>query len=374
MKKRTKIVLLFIGCTSFLMVFSCVDEITFDAPKVGGQLIIEGTITNGRHPHTITVNHTSGKGGIPIPINDAKVWIEDDLGNREQLVNSFFEPDPDPVIGHPAFESFRIEGNYTLLGNIIKGEMGRSYTIEMVLPDGTTYHSKPDTMPTVLASNVARFEIGTETELSADGVISEIGVAQVFLDSDLPSNPFFIKWDVEHTYAFRQTPIPVGGNSVERFCYITDPVTAQGFTLINNDSGLSIRNKLVGSKALNNDFFFISAFNVIQSSISDKAFKYWEQVQEITQNVGTIFDVPGAIPVGNIYNINDEQEIVFGNFQAVARDTSHVILSRVDLPFLTEWDCPITPFNGDRNKLSTICDDCRRVLYSRLKKPTYWPN
>ncbi len=362
MNKR---VIILISITLFTLVAllftSCVDEITFDAQNVGRQLIVNGEITNGNRLHTVTISRTSDKGGIPIQVTGASVWIEDDIGNREQLIENYIED-----LGS-IFSPNTISG-YTLVGDIVQGTMGHSYVLEITLEDGTTYRSKPDTMPTVLANDTTHFEIGTEQELSSGGIIQDITRAQVFLDSQLPSEPIYLKWDFEHVFV-RITP----GGLRDIICFVSTAPNPQGFVLFDGSQGvaLNLENQQVGSRKINNDFFYISSLNVVQSSFSRVTFEYWERIKQVTANVGTIFDTPGATPIGNIFNVNNSQEHVLGHFSAVARDTSNIIVSRGDFPLDVVFN-PCSFINFERNMES--CANCLSIPNSTEKKPTYWPN
>lgn len=382
-KRRKRIRLKTIGRILSLALISffhgCVDEIVFDVPKEGGQLIISGTITNGNLRHTVTIARTSSKGGIPVPVTGASVWIEDDQGNREQLIESYVDPHNPHPVQDPQLLPDSVPGEYSLLGNIVRGEMTRSYELEIVLEDGTTYRSQPDTLPSVLANDTPSFEIGTETVLSSDGVVSEIRKAQLFLDSELPAKPIYIKWNAEHVYIFRSSrsifinELPI---QVEQFCFVTDHLNTQGFVLFDGRAGVAINldDQLIGSKTISDDFFYISYLNAIQSSMSKDAFIYWEQVKDVAQNVGTIFDVPGATPVGNVFNVNNPDEEVLGRFSAIARDTAHIALSSADFSrddFLISDPC-INFFDPSLELNQQPCIKCLVLDNSRLRRPDYW--
>lgn len=351
--------------TVALLFYSCVNEIVFDTPEEGGHLIIDGTITNGDRPHTITVARTSPSGGIIIPVTSAEAWIEDNEGNREQLVENYI-PETDsnsptarvPIIG------------YTLVGNIVKGTPGNSYTLEVLLEDGRSYKSMPETMPTVQAIDSIRFNVGTEQELSPDGVIQELIKAQVFLGSTIPEGPVYLKWDLEHLYARVVHRLPLE----PQFCYVNDYFNAQEFVLFDGTDtpSLQMEELLLGSKTINNDFFYLSFMNVVQSSMSKTSFAYWNQVQQVVANVGTIFDVPGATPVGNISDTENPDEEVLGFFGAELRDTVNILLSRQDFnPRLVTDPCALGA-NFNRNRAQ--CTDCQTLPNSTEIKPAYWPN
>lgn len=355
--KPKKISSLLLALLTILLFDSCVDEIVFDVPKEGGQLIVSGEITNGNRPHTITIARTSPSGGIPIPVTGAGVWIEDDQGNREQLVENYVRELGATLPTETIF-------GYTLVGNFVKGKVGSTYVLDVILQDGTTYQSEPDTMPSVLANDEVRFQVNIEEELTSGGVILDVNRVQVFLDSQLPNEPIYLKWDLEHvTTRFAQFP------QRQITCYYSDYQNSQDFVLFdggNLDMGLRLQNQKVGSKTINNDFYLINSLNVVQSSLSSSAFEYWEKVKEVTQNVGTIFDVPGGSPIGNIKNVNDATERVLGYFGAIARDTSNIVLSRLDFP-----DNPL------RNPCQTFpneCNECYELNNGTIKKPSYWPN
>ena len=342
-------ILFYIG--AILLLNACIDEIGFDTAQTGGQLVVNGKITNSPGPHTIQLTLVSESGPTPSAVTDADIWISDDNGSRERLIE----------IGG---------GIYQLEENRLVGEKGNTYTLEINV-DGTTYRSRPELMPTVaMAKDSTYFELNKEILVTPDDVTIERERAEVYLDSEFPSAPVYLKWEAQHVYVRfsgdPDFPPPICDNCTI-ICYVTVPVSPQDFVLFDGMGPFKINRQLVGSKRPNSDFFYISSLNVIQSSMNMETYTYWNRVYQTVNTVGTIFDVPVATVPGNIYNVNNPDESVLGYFEAVAQDTTRIILSKADFTFGTVND----PCSDLRNK---GCENCLILPQSTKKRPSYLPN
>ncbi|MGB3849045.1 MAG: DUF4249 domain-containing protein [Tunicatimonas sp.] len=351
---------LFIGLS--LLTNACVEPISFDTDPLGGQLIVTGGITNAVGTYGVVLKETDENRAFPVPVSGAAVTLRNDQGQRELLR----EQD---------------DGRYRTAGEI-QGQPGDTYEIEIVLADGVTYRSRPETMPIAIGKDSAYYEIGKQEKVSDSGVLFEERVLEVYANTQLPESvsPLYLKWDVEAVYSV--TTIirwPLGDRVI--FCYFYDEINAQEVQLFNSrefTEGNTLREQLLGARKIDYSFLERHYFNVIQSSLTIEAYEYWSQVNEVSNRTGSIFDTPPGLVQGNIYNVDDAEEQVLGYFEAALTDTTRFFLNRQDIPFIISATCPCTsfrtqpsfpPYTVDSVCPCTKCDELSGV---RLDPPSYF--
>ena len=98
---------------------------------------------------------------------------------------------------------------------------------------------------------------------------------------------------------------------------------------------------------------------VKQLSLTKEAYKYWSSIEEQISSTGSIFEPAPAVIIGNIENVNDPEDIVFGYFGASAISTKSVFIPADEAPY-PPGDTLVWP------------DDCRMLSNSTAKKPSFW--
>jgi hypothetical protein len=125
----------------------------------------------------------------------------------------------------------------------------------------------------------------------------------------------FYRWDYTETWEFR---IPY--YMANRICWIT-----------NNSNNITIKNTsvLAQDRITRLPLHFISnetdrlsvrySILVNQYSINEDEYTYWEKLQNISEEVGSLYDItPSTIP-GNIFCVEDPGEYVLGYFSVSAK-------------------------------------------------------
>jgi len=360
---RSKAVL-FLALT--LGIIACQDVIEFEVNRSGSQLVVDGTIVPGQSPQFLNLGFTSVKEQIPIPINGAKVTLFDGNGNSEAYEPALAEVDPNlpPNPDRPV-----IDGKYQFNANIITPEAGGTYHIEIVLPGGETYRSSSETIPDITIQDSLYTEFIEVEQLNDEGTSVTRRAVRVFTNSQLPDhfNPFFVKWKLEEVYRFTETRIPCLG-CLPLSCYVTDFSDPQSFLLLDGteNSSRAIHNQVVGTSVINNTYSDVHFFNLIASGITKEAFDYWSKVDQVVNNQGTIFDVPPAKIRGNIRNIENPEELVFGYFSAASSDTARTSVRPDQLPVFVPDPCRNTRFPPAQ------CNNCLRFRESTYQAPSYF--
>lgn len=345
---------LFTGLVTFFLglfiMSGCIDEITFDSEMTSGQLVISGGVYDHPGPYSLELALTNAATALPMPVSGAEIYLVDGEGNRERYVE---------------IES----GIYEAAGNSVTGKRGETYHIEISLPDGRTYQSIPETMPVLNGRTEVIVEPGFLQEPSASGRMMDIPHIFVSANTFIPETDetLYLKWDVESVYAFREWQHPHPLAPPAKTCYFTQATNPQTISQISSDLIRSnrIENKpLVSKRVVSDQFYIRHVFSVILTSVTESRYDYWDQVDQLINRSGTIFDVPPATVPGNIRSNEIENEIVLGYFEAAAKDTSHSFITRADLPFFVGNPCPGSGFPG--------CRDCLELENSSLERPPYF--
>jgi len=146
---------------------------------------------------------------------------------------------------------------------------------------------------------------------------------QVYLNTTDPDGICkHFRWDFSETWMFR-LPYDVPN----RICWIS-----------NNSNSIFIKNTSVLSEDRIEKWpvNYISAKTdrlskrysllVNQYSLNEDEYNYWEKLQNVTENVGSLYDItPVSIP-GNIYCIEDPSEQVLGYFSVSAKTSKRIFI------------------------------------------------
>jgi hypothetical protein len=270
-------------------------------------------------------------------------------------------------------ESESKPGEYILEG--LSGTPGSTYYLQVVLTNGDTYQSVPEQMPLTSCSITTNHEFVTETVTDNESVKSEKPLIKIYANSTLPdlSDKIYLKWNVEEVFALVPTDFPDGFGNTPGTCYIVQNADPQRVALFNGGevAASTLSSILVTSRIIDYSFFTRHYFTTYQSSLTREAHDYWNKVNVLANQVGSIFDTPPAEISGNLSNINDKSEKVLGYFQATNQIYDRFFVLRSDLPFPILWqDCKY--FDPAFNDYPVRCLNCLSVRNSSLERPDWF--
>lgn len=260
-----------------LFVNSCTDEIDLDT-EFDSKLLVFGVLTNDTDFVTITIHKTvsvKNKGTDPVPNAEVSLFTKNQNGNTSLVTNDF-------TISN---------GNYQST-EMITPEIGSSYWIEIKLPNGNTYLSKPETLK------------------------KPIPINQIIINKTIPRVQFI---DPKNDRNFYQLQISFFYDQdliYEDFELSTD-VLFNG----NDDAFIELSNSLIGT----NLRATLSNLNFDTYRFYSKIVKQDEELNNFaTEGPGQLFTSPAANLTGNITNtITNEKEL--GNFSVIS--TSNIDFS-----------------------------------------------
>lgn len=320
-------------------------------------LVVDGGITQKNCMHEITLGFSRDFGDLKRqPAPGAEITLYDDQGNSENYHSSE-------------------EGRYYLYGDLVERVPGRAYYIEIRWPNGNTYRSVPQGMPQLVRPESIRFEVESRKMINENGLVVERNYLNLRIDT--PVNPggnesYFI-WRSDHVYSLTEvwwSPL------VEpKVCYIQQSTDA---SLLYLYSGENMEEGHLEDFQVSRvviypfwQFFEKHFYNITQYCITREAFDYWEKVNEIAFPTGSIFDTPPAPIPGNIYNVNDPDEIVLGFFEVSTVDTIRTWTNREDLEGLAIYDrCNDEYLYQSWN--DNACRDCMTLDDASTERPYYW--
>lgn len=317
--------------------------------------MISGQVSTLQGRTFAEIGITTAENSKPIPMPGAFVVLVDKQGNT-----FFFSDHPERA------------GIYELNG--FTGIPGEIYHVEVQLPDGRTYTSADEKLPMTSGTDDIQHDFELVENIDADGALVEDARIRVFTTPDLPKDGSrFFKWSVEETFLIRPTDFPDPFGYVPPDCFVTQPVDPQRIVLFDGReySGYFPEPQLLAMRNTDVSFYYKHYFTTYLSSLSEDAFEYWQEVQVVASQSGSIFDTPPAIVTGNIDGPGSAP--VYGYFQAVHETYSRFSVQRTDLPnyaFLNEY-CDFSydrPYDGYRGE----CLDCIKYPNSSYVRPTWF--
>lgn len=339
-----------------LFLAGCLSPIDRFTDSSGGNIVISGQLSTIAETNVVYVARTSDYERLPEPVSGAQVLLYED----GVMIHAFDEiPD--------------VAGKYMLPP--FSGTPTRSYHIEVTLADGRTYVSEAETMPGLTGTDDVTYSIEPQEFVDAEGTISERHFLNIYTSHTLPSSPapLFLRWHVEEVYVLSPTDFPDPFGSVPPSCYIDQQVDPQRINLFSTEgtTASKIPNLLLVSRMIDPTFKERHYFTVYQSSITRQAYEYWQRVDIVANQTGSIFDAPPARVKGNIRNVANSDDEAHGYFQVVNQVFYRFYLLPDDLPFKLTLHCE---YRNDRDYYDypTECLNCLSVRNSSYKRPPWF--
>lgn len=328
----------------YVFLTSCISgydpQLAPDNPK----LTVDGLITNQPGPYKVTLRYSTpyvNDETIFLRFEpDAEVTIRDDLGNEIPLAN--------------------VNAGEYLTDPTFTGQVGRTYVLNVKLPDGTTYESLPETMAPVPPIDTV---YTTYEELFGTFLRGEFSVFIDFTDIAGTENRY--RWDWTH-YTFepycRLSQIEYGTYRATKCCGPCWSIE-QCYSCINLISDRFYDGKrIAGLPVLKIPYDSKEPYfaQIRLRSLTESAYQFWRTVSEQIDNSGGIFDKPPVTIRGNIFNTNDRSEQVLGYFGVSAQFEKSIYIPRdyikeipfgITTPIYNEligcMQCEVGPFRTD---------------------------
>lgn len=295
------------------VIMSCVEPVSLKITTELPKLVIYGTINNQDDSCVVnlsyTTNYLSGKqfvNNTVVPAIASKVILKDDKGNSAEMQAS-------------------ADGVYVTKS--LKGKIGNTYTLHVEMPNGNKYESEPETLPNVPSIDSLNYTLYQDPRYYNGVYFTDISlkINSYFQDPPNEQNYYKWKWIGDATYVISTVIMPDTNSGIPNFCYYKmvpyrdDPYN-QELNILNDKSfnGLNHNHAAVSFRFDSFDLRFRSGVNLLiaQYSLTQKAYQYWENLQKLVSGQGSIFEPTPFQVSGNIRNVADPSEKVFGYFGA----------------------------------------------------------
>ncbi len=327
------------NCLFFALVVlgmsSCVTEIR-DFEQIGNDsfLTVEATLSNQKGPHQVVVSTSSPSITLNVdnkPVVGARVYLTDDKNgtvNLTEIVSGIYET----------------SANY-------RGIVGNTYVLHINLPSGKKYESSPEKLiasPTI--DNIKyNFNVKTNYPLT-DARSVGFDLTLDFTDPPEPNQYYEWKWThyerslycatctLGYDYSLLKcstTPnFPNGQTFPETInyqCYENcfDKASNTTYNILSDNlfNGQKVSNYPIARIPYNNKSLYY--IQVEQRAISQKLYQYFRSIKDVTQNAGTLFDVPAETQFSpNIHSLDNANERILGAFEVFGSDKKIVYVDR----------------------------------------------
>lgn len=294
----------------FALLFqTCITEYELESNRTAGILAINGRITNDVGPHYVTLTRTSAKDRISEAESGAEIELLDDHGNIYPL----FQEEP---------------GSYILPMGSAQIFPGYAYKLRVELR-GQLYETPFQTMGEKSARDSIKYKIEDFSQFNQFGNEVITRMYNVYLNSQFDNNeePQYFKWDVREIYVIKTK------DQSDR-CYRSVLADPQRINVQEAEGGFQVlaTEELIASRPFNDAFRLKYYTQIDQYNISREEYNYWKKVKVGIEQVGSILDIPPGRIRGNITNITNPEEIVYGYFSVALKSTTRFSLVPRDLP------------------------------------------
>jgi hypothetical protein len=323
-------ILLLLGST----ITTCIDPFN---PNLSGQkaiLVVDALLTNENRSYTVKLSYTTqSQNEDPAMASSAFVTISDWDGNVTRLTET-------------------TNGIYKTDSLAFQGETGNTYTLYIKTFEGAEYRSEPCTINPVKQIDRIYFQKDQEIPKNSSEILEGI---RIFLDSENSGGGKYFRWIYDEWWKF-SVPYPkrfdyIDENNIpevdqiKQVCYAHDRTDE----ILINSSESSQTNRierepiLFLSPDLSDRFLIQYCIDIKQLSLSAAEFQFWEQMKEINESGGDIFDKQPFSIIGNIHNVNNPLETVLGYFQVSAVEEKRIYISPQEIKDLElpvySYDC-----------------------------------
>ncbi len=308
----------------FLLLFLAISCLEPYYPEINDYIdlpVIEGTITNEPGPYSVRLSRSTAILGMEIkPISQAVVKIMDDAGNEETLRET-------------------VPGTYVTKAGGIQGVTGRSYKI-VVTTRGKTYESDYELLRTPVEIESISHEISREPV--KDGYIDGL---QFYLNSGEISDPQTnLLWTVKETYIFESEYkldyIYWGPDSIQEnhsdsgfICWRTERLD-KSFSWKATGPEMQLKKfPLHFVDVLTRRLSERYSVEVSQYTLSESAYIYWNEIEKLHEETGSLYTRQPYQVKGNLKNTGDTDEVVLGYFMAAGVAKKRIFVNRPSLIF-----------------------------------------
>lgn len=360
---------------SFLFLDACVDPFPLDLSSSGLRMVVDGMITNEPGPYKVSIVYSTRLQGslrLPTPVSGAEVMIGSSLFETEFL----HEPSP---------------GVYETSG-LIRGQVGVAYYLTIRIGK-REYRTDPQTLRPAGRIDSLYIKFAPEAVVNPDAPPDSDGpeyidAFKLFIDSrgiEGEQNHYRWRWiginkfktfPELHTIGETPNTIPapwpcsgyvryLGELLKVRECeccicwstHYSSTATVSDARFVNDHLFKGVE---VGSVAITPKNFYEKYYvEVEQLSVSKEVHTFWKLVEAQQKNLGSWFQPNATRIKGNIINIKNPEDEVFGIFSVSGVTRRRIFITPEQIPYKVQ-------------PIEVITYDCRDFQNSTTQEPGIW--
>lgn len=314
---------------------TCIDPYTPVLEGYESLLVVEGLVTDEAVPYEVRLTRSiQHEDSVPERVTDATVYISDESGSE-------------------AYLGLSSSGSYVTDPAEFTGVTGKTYTLHITTADGREYESDPALMLPVPGIEDIYYEKDKEYSSDRSEILEGI---RIYVDTEKGSGENqYLRWEYEETWKFKladykrynyindSTIFPV--NEVLDYCWKTAKSSAivEGSIVPGKDDFIKKAPVCFVASAKSDRLILQYSILVKQYSLSSEAYEFWDNLKQVNEAGGSIFDEQPYPVISNIICLNDPGEKVLGYFQvsAAKQVRKYITASELDelsLPWFI-YDC-----------------------------------
>ncbi len=348
-----KILYALILLTFSVSIWSCIDEIALNVDTEQRTLVVDGFVTDSLGNFQVKLSQSSvigiGNDNILDPVPGATVQLLDTDGGS-----------------YPYLELEEQPGVYELAD--FKALRGKAYFIDVILPDGNHYQSKPATLRSSSKIDNISYEVTEETYRNNVGdLITENRIlTKIASDFSNAAERPFLRWRVSGQYQLQEQ---YRGALNPQRCYVNVNLDINDIRLFDASqvNGDALFEQVISETTYDFRFGDQFCYHISQYSISEDEFNYWSNIKEVIDIDGSLFDPPPGTVIGNIVNVDNVNDVAVGYFSVASVSFVRNFINSNELDVFVRPKCAgffFTPPFG--------CMNCLEVNSSTREKPEYW--
>lgn len=347
MKKTIPAALLLVS----LLLVRCISEVDLNIDSNRTWVNVDGLLTDSLQVQTINIKRSAvigvGNDNILTPVEGCNLSVLDDAGQ------SFHFSETAP-------------GVYT---HEMQGIPGRVYHLEVKLPDGNTILSRPTVLVEAPPLLPITAKVTQKTTIGPSGRAITTNQLSLGMNTEFGAilqRPY-LRWRATGEYEFKEAyPMAFSTNT----CYIKNNLDFNNIKIFDPSElgGTSLTDEPFLNTPFDYRFSDQYCFHLFQYAISEEEYQYWEQMRDIVNIDGSLFDPPPGTVQGNLYNPADPEELILGYFSVSGVAYRREFVNSNSLGFFVEPRCSSLSFRPQYPD----CQACETILFSSLVKPDYW--
>ncbi|MDW3196505.1 MAG: DUF4249 family protein [Cytophagales bacterium] len=296
-----------------MLLLSCVEEIPLGNPsEFPPELVVEGSINDFDDTFRVRLQTTSSLRGLGVNLLGTGAWVriisDTDTTQLNEVQPGIYDTEPDAL----------------------SIATGRPYYLDIVLGNDEHYQSTPVTLPEPMPVTAAFATPVNTSRIDELGVFRRSWAHAITIEFENSPNPQYFKTDMT---GWREKYVSYTSETIlyPTRCWALENPATRGVTIGTNlevESG----NYLALTGAIRADGKERYIAEIKTSSLSEEAYLFWLAARTQLDRDKGVFVEPFAAVIGNIRNVNGDNEVVHGYFHAYSQQLIRTCFESFDLP------------------------------------------